>query len=235
MNTQIAPTHFDHAKADAFAEGLLNILNHSAISLMISIGHQTGLFDTLATLPPATSQQIADAAGLNERYVREWLGAMVTGRFVEYNPAGRTYLLPPEHQAFLTRKAAPNNFAISFQFFPILATVEDLILDCFYHGGGVPYSAYQRFHQVMAEESAQTVVSALDEAVLPLVPGLVKALQQGIDVLDIGCGSGYALNRMATLFPQSRFKGYDLSEEAIATARTKAQALGLTNVRFYVN
>ncbi len=75
---------FNYTKAEAFAAEMLGIFNSSALTLMISIGHRTELFDTLAELPPSTSQQIADAAGLNERYVREWLGAMVTGRFVEY-------------------------------------------------------------------------------------------------------------------------------------------------------
>ena len=74
---------FDQTKAEAFAERMLDILNSGALAVMISIGHRTELFDTMAELPPSTSQQIADAAGLNERYVREWLGAMVTGRLVD--------------------------------------------------------------------------------------------------------------------------------------------------------
>lgn len=62
---------FNDTKAEAFAERLLEMLNSGAIALMTSMGHRTGLFDTLAKLPPATSQEIADAAGLKERYVRE--------------------------------------------------------------------------------------------------------------------------------------------------------------------
>ncbi len=223
----------DQGKAEAFAQGILGILNSGAIALMVSIGHRTRLFDTLAQLPPSTSQQIADSAGLNERYVREWLGSMVTGGIVEYDPSDRTYCLPPEHSLFLTR-SADTNIAATVQFIPILATVEDQIIECFYKGGGVPYSAYKRFHQVMAEESDQTVVEALLDHILPLVPGLVEALQSGIDVLDIGCGSGHAMNMLAQTFPQSRFTGYDFSNEAIATAKTEAQKLDLNNVQFQV-
>jgi 2-polyprenyl-3-methyl-5-hydroxy-6-metoxy-1,4-benzoquinol methylase len=98
----------------------------------------------------------------------------------------------------------------------------------------VPYSAYKRFHQVMAEDSGQTIVAALEEFVLPLVPGLMDALSRGIDVLDVGCGSGRALNKMAHLYPNSRFTGYDFSEEAIATARAEATQLGLTNIQFQI-
>lgn len=228
MTTQV----FDQTKADAFAEQMLSILNSGALALMTSIGHRTELFDTLAELPPATSQQIADAAGLNERYVREWLGAMVTGQFVQYNPADKTYHLPPEHAAFLTRSASPDNIAPFAQYIPLLGTVEDQIIDCFYKGGGVPYSEFKRFHEVMVEDSGQTVVSALEDHILPIIPGLVDALQRGIDVLDVGCGSGRAMNKLAQLFPNSRFKGYDLSEEAIANATFMAQQHKLHNVQF---
>ncbi len=224
----------DENKAEAFAGRMLDILNHGAISIMISIGHRTRLFDTLATLPPSTSQQIADAANLNERYIREWLGAMFTARIIAHNPKQNTYSLPPEHAAFLTQAASPDNMAGFAQYIPLLATVEDKIFDCFYNGGGVAYSEYKRFHQVMAEDSGQTVVAALEEFILPLIPGLETALENGIDVLDVGCGSGRALNSLAKTFPQSRFIGYDFSEEAINTAKNEAEKLGLTNIEFQI-
>ncbi len=75
--------HIDQAKAESFAERMLDILNNGGLALMTSLGHRTGLFDTMAELPPSTSEQIAAAAKLNERYIREWLGAMVTGGIVE--------------------------------------------------------------------------------------------------------------------------------------------------------
>src|SRR5262245_60849891 len=91
------------AKVDAFADRLVEVLANSGLAYMLSIGHRTGLFDVMAEMPPATSVDIARKAGLDERYVREWLGAMVTGRIVEYWPANRKYLLPSEHATLLTR------------------------------------------------------------------------------------------------------------------------------------
>ncbi|WP_088889335.1 class I SAM-dependent methyltransferase [Leptolyngbya ohadii] len=235
MTTQlIHATPFDSDKAEAFAEQMLNILNSGAISLMTSIGHRTELFDTMAELPPSTSQQIADAAGLNERYVREWLGAMVTGHVVEYDSIAQTYTLPAEHAAFLTRAAASDNIAVFTQYIPLLGSVEEQIINCFYKGGGVPYSEYKRFHAIMAEDSGQSVVSSLFDHVLPIIPGLAEALQQGIDVLDVGCGSGRALNKMAEAFPNSRFTGYDFSGEAVANANAEAQRRKLRNIQFQV-
>lgn len=222
----------DVQKADAFAERMLDILNSGALALMISIGHRTRLFDVMSTMPPATSTQIADQAGLDERYVREWLGAMVTGRIVDCDPEGPLFFLPKEHVAYLTRESTPDNIAVFAQYISQLGEVENQIIDCFKSGGGLPYEAYKRFHKIMAEDSGQTVVAALTDHILPLVPGLVEAMDRGIDVLDIGCGRGRALRLMAKTFPQSRFVGFDLSEEAIARGRKRAQEEGLTNICF---
>jgi 2-polyprenyl-3-methyl-5-hydroxy-6-metoxy-1,4-benzoquinol methylase len=222
----------DQKKAEEFAGRMLEVLNAGALAIMTSIGHRTGLFDAMAGLAPSTSEQIASAAGLNERYVREWLGAMAVGGTVEHDAESGTYFLPPEHAAWLTRAATPNNIAVTTQFIPLMGSVEDGIVESFKEGGGLPYSAFPRFHEVMAEDSGQTVVAALTDAILPLVPGLTERLEEGMDVLDVGSGSGRALNLLARTFPNSRFTGYDISEEAIA--RAEAEAQGLTNVRFEI-
>ncbi len=225
---------FDETRAERFAERMVGVLNGGSLALMVSVGHRTGLFDAMDGLSPTTSEGIAAAADLNERYVREWLGAMVVGGIVEHDPESGTYSLPAEHAACLTRAAAPENIAAFAQYVAVLGAVEDRIVECFREGGGVPYSAYPRFQEVMAEDSTQTVVSALLDAILPLVPGLTGRLEEGIDVLDVGCGSGRAINLMARAFPNSRFAGYDLSEEAITRARAEAEEHGVTNVRFEV-
>ena len=230
-----AHTHSpEQTPAENFAERMIDTLNAGATALMLSLGHRTGLFDCMAELPPASSAQIAAAAGLNERYVREWLGAMVAAHVVDIDPDKGRYRLPPEHAACLTRVSTPDNIAVFAQYIPLLGQVEDDILQCFQRGGGVPYERYGRFHEVMAEDSAQTVVAALSEHILPLVPDLTERLEKGIDVLDIGCGSGRALIHMAAVNPNSRFTGYDLSTEAIGRARAETERLGLTNTLFEV-
>src|SRR5918995_5555628 len=224
----------DQQKAEAFAERMIGTLNEGAIAVMTSIGHRTGLFDAMSGLPRSRSEEIASAANLDERYVREWLGAMVVGGIVELDPEEDAYHLPPEHAAFLTRAASPDNIAVTAQFIPLMGAVEDEIVEVFRHGGGVPYLAFPRFHEVMAEDSGQTVVTALFDRILPLVPGLRERLESGIKVLDVGSGSGRALNLMARAFPNSRFTGYDISEEGVLRAITEAKRHGSTNVRFEV-
>jgi 2-polyprenyl-3-methyl-5-hydroxy-6-metoxy-1,4-benzoquinol methylase len=225
---------FDQAKAEAFAQRMLGALNDASLTLMVVVGHKVGLFDTMATLPPSTSGQIAAAAGLNERYVREWLGAMVTGRTVDYDPTAKTYHLPPEHAASLTRAAGPSNMAIFMQYVPMMASVEKGIIESFRNGGGVPYAAFTDFHTLMVEQSSVVQEASLLTTTLPAVPGQVDRLQRGVEVLDVGCGSGHALNLMARAFPQSRFTGYDFSAEGIAAGRAEAHAWGLTNAQFAV-
>ncbi|MGZ6779778.1 MAG: class I SAM-dependent methyltransferase, partial [Mycobacterium sp.] len=170
--------------------------------------------------------------GLNERYVREWLGGMVAAEVVDFDPAASTYVLPPDHAAVLTRAAGPDNLACVAQFIPMLGEVEQRIIDCFVNGGGLPYSHYPRFHTLMAEQSGQRFDAELVDAVLPLVEGLPERLRAGADVADIGCGSGHAVNVMAQAFPASTFTGIDFSDEGLSAGRGEAQRLGLTNATF---
>jgi 2-polyprenyl-3-methyl-5-hydroxy-6-metoxy-1,4-benzoquinol methylase len=218
--------------AEEFTERLLATIDNASLALLLSIGHQTGLLDTMAGLPPATSTQIAEAAGLNERYVREWLCGMTTGRIVNYDAQDGTYALPAHRAGALTRAAGPNNLALVAQFIPLLAEVEQRVVGCFYAGGGVPYSAFPRFHKLMAETSGAVFDAALIDVVLPLVDGLPERLRSGADVADFGCGSGHAVNVMARAFPASRFTGLDFSDAAIAAGTEEAARLGLGNASF---
>jgi SAM-dependent methyltransferase len=215
-----------------FAERMNQVLNDGALALMVSVGHRTGLFDVMAAMPAATSAEIAAGAALDERYVREWLAAMTTGRIVDHDGAAGTFSLPAGHAAWLTRAAGPDNLAMVAQYIGLLARVEDHIVDCFRQGGGVPYSAFPRFHAVMAEDSAAVLDATLIDVTLPLVPGLVDRLGQGIDVADVGCGSGHAVNLMAEAFPRSRFTGFDFSDAALAVAVAEAERKALANARF---
>ncbi|MGE2690294.1 class I SAM-dependent methyltransferase [Mycolicibacterium pulveris] len=217
---------------DEFAQRIVGAIDSASLAILLSIGHQTKLFDTLADMPPATSVQIADAAGLDERYVREWLGGLAAAQVIDYDPATATFTLPPHRAAVLTRAAGPDNFARVAQFIPLLGEVEQKIIGCFHRGGGLSYSEYPRFHTLMAEESGEVFDAALVDVILPMAEGLPQLLHAGADVADIGCGSGHAINVMAAAFPASRFTGIDFSDEGLAAARAEATRLGLTNATF---
>jgi 2-polyprenyl-3-methyl-5-hydroxy-6-metoxy-1,4-benzoquinol methylase len=233
---QVAPTKtvYDAARAEAFLDEVATILNHGAVSFMLAVGHRTGLLDTLAQLPASTSAEIAGAAGLNERYVREWLAVMVTGGILIYDPNAGTYRLPSEHAASLTRGGQLGNLAVYAQFVVLAGKVEARLLEVFRTGEGIPYDDYPCFHQIMAEDSAQTVVAGIGDILATIAPDVVRRLKRGIDVLDAGCGAGRAAIRMAELYPRSRFVGFDLCEDAIEMARDEARRRAVSNASFEV-
>ena len=215
-----------------FSNYLIDVINKGSLSIMLSLGHRTKLFDILSSIPPSTIEEIALKSKLNARYIKEWLGAMVTGKIIEYDPINNKFWLSKEKAQYLTRENNIYNFAASMQWIPILSQVEDEIVECFVNGGGVPYSSYNRFHEVMAEESYQTVVVGLIDYILPLVPNLIDSLKNGIKVLDIGCGKGKAVNLMAKHFPKSSFYGYDLSNEAVDDAIKDSKDMNNSNTFF---
>ena len=225
---------YNNSKAEEFASKMFQFLNSGMLSLMISIGYKTGLFDIIAQLKPSTSQEISQASNLNERYIREWLGAMVTGNIIEYDPLTEKYFLPKEHSAFLTRKSGIDNLAVLAQYVSLMGNVEDKIVECFRNGGGLPYSEYPKFQQLQAEETARIFDSMLTNQILPLIPQINNRLNDGIRVLDIGCGRGRAVNLMGKAFSRSKFTGCDISHEGILSAKEEAKNMGLTNVHFEI-
>ena len=139
-NTRVRPrleedavleTTFDAERAEAFAGRMLDLLNSGALAVMISVGHRTGLFDALADARRGDEPGAGRRCGLDERYVREWLGALTAGRIVELDPETARYRLPAEHAAWLTRAASPDNLAVEAQWITSLSTVEDDIVACF--------------------------------------------------------------------------------------------------------
>ena len=222
----------DEQRAKAFMGTMIGVLNSGALAMMCSIGHRTGLFDTLAPMGPATSRQLADAAGLDERYVREWLAAMASGGIVDYEPDAETFELPEEHRALVTRAGGPLNIANATQNISLLGRVEDEVIEAFHTGAGVPYSKYPGFQTLMAEESAARFDAGLLGETIPNIPGAVEALTRGARLADVGCGSGHALRLLGEAFPNSEFVGFDFSDEGVAAARKEAAEAGLGNVEF---
>jgi SAM-dependent methyltransferase len=194
-------------RGSGFSQAMRLVLNHAMLALAVSLGRRTGLFETMARLPPATSDWIARAAGLDERYVREWLAAMVTGRIVDYDGARGTYRLPAEHAACLTGRAGTDDVSLAMQSVSALAQVEAQVAACFRSGDGLPVERFEEWERLHSEWVTRTHNAFLIDRVLPLVPGLVGQLGAGIDVLDVGGPAGQANTLLARAFPRSRFAG----------------------------
>lgn len=229
----------DTPEQNGFEQRMIAILNAGALNLALAIGQRTGLFETLATFErPEPADMIAANTGLHERYVREWLGIMVTGEIVEVqvnSDGAETYFLPRTRIPYLTRSGGEQNLALYSKEIPLLTccALEPLLV-AMATGTGIPYNRYPAFQEFMSELSDAKHRKSLLRDFLPAVAGgaLQIKLEQGARVCDIGCGEGVALLLMAEAFPQSSFVGIDIDWEALAVARKGANRLGLENVEF---
>ncbi|HEY3484840.1 MAG TPA: methyltransferase domain-containing protein, partial [Ilumatobacteraceae bacterium] len=203
------------------------------VTYMIEIGRRTGLFDAAAA-GPATSHELAARAGLHERYVREWVGAMVTAGVLEHDADNAASWLAPQHAASLTGRSATNIAALAM-FTTDLARHVPAVAESFRTGGGVPFDAFlPEMHVAMDELWGPMYDELLIEAIVPLAPGLHELLDAGARVAEIACGSGNALTVLARAYPRSTFVGIDIDPTGIARARARTRELELTNVEYVV-
>lgn len=224
-------TTVDEQRVQEFAERVFGAYVESALVLMIDLADRTGLLDALAEAP-GTSHELADRAGLDERYARECLGALVTGGIATYGPAAQRYTLPAEHAICLTGSGSQNLAPLS-RIPTLLAHHVAEATTVAREGGGIPYERFRPdFTAVMDGASRGLFDEQLIDAILPLVDGLVDDLRRGIRVADIGCGTGHSSVVLAEAFPASTFVGYDLSQDALAVGRAEADQAGLANVTF---
>ena len=220
----------DAAAVEEFAAKLVETITGGLITCLIEIGRRVGLFE-LAAAGPATSAELAERGGLQERYVREWLAAMATAAIVEYDPDKGRFWLPVEHAAVLTGDTYDNLAPVAY-LASVVIRQGDAVTKCFTDGGGVPWAAYPEMHDVMDVLWQPMYRDILVQQILPLAPGLVERLESGTRVADVACGSGNGTLVMARRFPNSTFVGYDIDADAVDVARSRAE--GLRNVSFEV-
>jgi SAM-dependent methyltransferase len=220
------------AASQAFTRKVFGMIAGGVSAFMIDLGLRTGLFDAAAGAGPLTSGELAVRAGLDERYVREWLAAMTTAGVFRLD--GDRFELPAPHAACLagetSRNVAPRTQMVGF-----LAQHLESVARAFRDGAGVPYSAFRPgFTGLMDRLNRFRYDQLLVSGYLAAVDGLIERLADGIAVADIGCGSGHCLNVMAAAFPKSSFAGFDIAEDAITDGEAEAARLGLANARFEV-
>jgi 2-polyprenyl-3-methyl-5-hydroxy-6-metoxy-1,4-benzoquinol methylase len=224
----------DEDRRTAFGRHMVATLTGGAMTMLVGLGYRTGLFEAAAQ-GPATSARLADRAGLQERYVREWLGAMVTGGFLDYDPGTAEYSLPAEHAPFLAGDTASNVTPMALMLRAFGGALPELE-QSFAKGGGVPHVAFGPHFEAVGAVPGDTWRRIYDEQLvdgfLGAVPGLTGVLDAGASVLDLGCGSGHAVNVAAQAFPASRFVGLDIDERQIAAAGAECERLGLANAAF---
>jgi SAM-dependent methyltransferase len=221
----------DMARAEEFLGKVVGDFAGAMTSILTAIGDKLGLFAELAR-GPATSTELADRAGIDERYAREWLHGMHAAGYVEH--AGGTFSLPPEHQLVFAQEGGPMFFCGGHQeLFGILGVLPQLV-EAFRSGGGVPQSAYgDDFWHGLRRFTAGWHENHLVQEWIPAVPEVQARLESGCRYADVGCGQGLAVIRLAQAFPNSTFVGYDAFDGSLAGARELAEREGVADrVRF---
>jgi 2-polyprenyl-3-methyl-5-hydroxy-6-metoxy-1,4-benzoquinol methylase len=224
----------DQAKADAFVGKVLGDTAALAVTVMSSIGDRLGLFKSLAQQGSATSAELAERTQVNERYAREWLGAMASAGYLEYNPATCRFTLPTEHVPVLAQEGGPVFFGGVQEELVGTAGPVNQLMQAFRSGGGVPMEAYDpSTWEGLTRFTNGWFENLLVPVWLPAMPEVQAKLERGALVADVGCGHGKALIKLALTYPQSRYVGYDSFAPSIEQAKANAQAAGVADrVRF---
>ena len=223
----------DHAKVEAFIGKAMVDAASTVATVMASIGDRLGLFKELAK-GPATSEELAERAHVNERYVREWLSEMASAGYLTHDPASQRFTLPPEHIPVLAQEGGPFFLGGAYQLLMAQIGPYNQLVQAFQQGGGLPMEAYDpSLWEGMARFSAGMYEHLLVPVWLAAMPDVQAKLERDALVADIGCGHGKALIKLAQTYPQSCYVGYDVYAPSIVRATANAQAAGVADrVRF---
>ena len=220
----------DPAKLEAFVFRAVDEVGATLNAALVVMGDKLGLYRAMAGAGPLDPGEIAQRAGVAERYVREWLNAQAAGGFVEYDAASGRYTLPPEQANALTDENSPAYLPGFFQIAVGSVIDSPRITEAARSGDGVGW--HDHVHDVHdgCERFFRPGYNAnLVSSWLPALDGVVEKLEQGATVADVGCGHGSSTILMAQAFPNSTFVGADYHEEGIATARARAEEAGVAD------
>lgn len=227
----------DPAKVEQFSARIMEDYGNTLRGAMLYIGDQLGLFKALAHTEAVTLEELAQQTGLNARYLREWLGSMVTGNYLTYDRETKRYRMPPEFVPVLADEDSPYFAGGIIQLSVPFVSMTPKVIEAFRHGGGAPEEAFPiETWEGMERMTMPWYKHFLVQRWIPSLTDVKEKLEAGGSVLDFGCGSGRAAITMAKAFPEARIFGCDFHLPSIERARANAQAAGLGDrVQFEVS
>ena len=219
---------------DVFAEKVFGSIQGTMELAGIYLGDKLGLYQAMAE-DHATSSELAERAGIHERYAREWLEHQAANEYLQVDDAGadaadRRYSLPTAHAAVvLDRDSMAYSSGVARIVLGALQAMPEL-LRAFRTGGGV---TWERFGDDMLTGQSDTnrplFLAKLGTEWLPQLPGVDAALRSGGRVADIGCGTGWSSIAIAIAYPDATVDGFDIDTWSIDRARENAIAMGVTD------
>ena len=130
----------DDAKLHQFMGQMLSDLGGAASVALVRIGDALGLYKTLNERGPMTVTELAAAAGVNQRYLREWLSHQAASNYLSYEPATQKFALPPEQAMVFAIEDSPVYMMGAFDLMTWMTESKDQVQAVFPTGGGVPWS-----------------------------------------------------------------------------------------------
>lgn len=195
--------------------------------MSIYLGRELGLYEALSEA--RTFDQLAAAAGIDQRYAREWLEQQATAGLVNVDdpdsPAHeRVFSLPARHRDVLVDVDSPFHVGPIVEMVVGISHVIDAVATAYRTGEGVPYAEYgSTFRQGQGGINRPAFVNDLvDPWLVESVPEVVARLEGGGRVADLGCGVGWSTLALARAFPEASVVGIDSDEASIIDARANA-------------
>jgi SAM-dependent methyltransferase len=227
--TATTPT-IDEQRVEAFVERILLDVGTAMRGGLLYIGDRLGIFKALAESGPVTPEQLAERTGLDERYLREWLGSLTTAEYIEHDAESGTYHLPPEHALPLADEEFPFFTGGFLQLIVPTVTVAPQVAEAFKNGGGVTQDQYlPDMYEGIERGTAPWYKHHLVQEWIPELEDAQAKLEAGGTACDVGCGGGLAPITIAKAFPKASVVGYDVHEGSVERARASAAAAGLSD------
>ncbi|WP_300007558.1 class I SAM-dependent methyltransferase [Pseudonocardia sp.] len=220
----------DQAKLEESLFATVGDLGAATSMAAALVGHKTGLYQAMAGSGPMTSEQLAQATGTRERYVREWLNNQAAGGYVDHDPLAGSYTLPDERAMILADPDSPVYLAGGFDMLAAIWSSVDRIEEAFGTGEGVGWHEHHpRLFSGTEAFFRPGYRAHLVSEWIPALDGVEQKLVDGARVADVGCGHGASTILMARAYPNSTFTGVDYHEPSIGAARTAAADAGIAD------
>ena len=226
----------DMDKLHQFVGQMLGDLGGAASVALVHIGDELGLYKKLHEMGPMTVAELAGAAGVHQRYLREWLSHQAASNYLAYDPATGRFSLPPEQAMVFAIEDSPVYLTGAYETMAALLGNQEKVKPAFKTGEGVAWGDQTTcLFCAVARFFRPGYQNHLVSTWLPALDGVVGKLERGAAVADVGCGHGWSTVFMAKAFPNSQFVGYDFHPSSIDEARQHARAHGVGgNCRFEV-
>ncbi len=220
------------AQIGAYAERLFSSSVAAFETASVALGRSLGLYDALTDHGPCTPPGLAEVAGIDARYAREWLEQQAVAGLIDVttedsDPDRRTFGLSLAAQECLCRPDSLASIGPLFDFFNAVGAVMPALERAYRTGDGVPYADYA-IHDIQGSFNKPGFLHLLASEWLPSIPGLAGRLTDpAAKVAELGCGEGWAAIAIAQAWPNVTVNGYDLDEASVAAARQHAADAGL--------